>query len=133
MAKILILEDEAVVMEFLKTIMTDMGHEVVGSNNGRDGLQLVRSTKADVIVSDLLMPEEPSGMALIRMVRGLQPQCPIVIVSGYPTSEVLAEAEQLGITDFLTKPFEMPFVRSVISRVLAGKSVAPPRAPKGST
>ena len=127
MAKILILEDEAPVMEFLKSIITGMGHEVVGSNNGRDGLELVRITKADVIVSDLHMPEEPNGMALIRMVRALQPQCPIVIVSGYPTTEVMAEAEQLGITDFLTKPFEIPFVRSVLSRMLANKSAAPSR------
>ena len=111
-------------MKYLTNIIIGMGHEVVGFNNGRDGLEQVRITKADVIVSDLHMPEEPCGMSLIRQVRALQPTCPIVIVSGYPTTEVMAEAKQLGITDFLTKPFEMSFVRSVISSILSSNPTA---------
>ena len=69
-----------------------------------DGLDLVRTTPADMIISALHMPGEPSGLALIRQVRALQSQCPVVIVSGYPSAEILAESEQLGITDILTNP-----------------------------
>ena len=122
MAKILIIEDEPVVISLLKRIIGAMGHEVVLAADGQQGLDLARRENIGIIVSDLQMPGDPSGMDLIRKLRSTKPQCPIVIVSGYPSPEAMGECEKLGITDFLTKPFEMTFVRSVIEGILRGKS-----------
>jgi CheY-like chemotaxis protein len=121
-AKLLLIEDEVGVQEYFKAVVSRMGHELLTANDGPSGVALVESEPADVIMSDLNMPGEPSGMALIRRIRELRPNTPVIVVSGYPTKERLDECKALGIEDFLTKPFEMTFFSSVITRLLEEKS-----------
>ena len=121
MTKILIIEDEPVVWALLKRIIQEMGHDVDVACDGQKGLDMARQGSYTVIVSDLQMPGAVSGLDLIRCLRAVQPQTPIVVVSGYPSPEALGECEKLGITDFLTKPFEMTFVRASIEKILKTK------------
>ena len=130
MAKILIIEDEPVVVSLLKRIITGMGHDVVVAEDGVQGLALAGSENIAIIVSDLHMPGEISGMDLIRRLRSAKPQCAIVVVSGYPSPDVMGECEQMGITDFLTKPFEMTFVQAVIEGILRSRGTAAPTQQK---
>ena len=122
MAKLLLIEDEVGVQEYFKAVVSRMGHELLTANDGPSGVALVENEPADVIMSDLNMPGEPSGMALIRRIRELRPNTPVIVVSRYPTKERLDECKALGIEDFLTKPFEMTFFSSVITRLLEEKS-----------
>jgi DNA-binding NtrC family response regulator len=131
MSNILVIEDEAVVWSLLRRIITGMGHQVDLASDGSKGLELAGQGQYAVIVSDLHMPGEFSGMDLIRRLRAVKPQCPIVVVSGYPSAETLEECEKLGITDFLTKPFEMTFVQASIEKILKAKADAAPAPAKG--
>ena len=124
MTKILIIEDEPVVWALLKRIVQEMGHEVDVASDGPKGLEMALQKNYAVIVSDLQMPGATSGLDLIRRLRDAQPTTPILVVSGYPSPEALGECEKLGITDFLTKPFEMTFVRASIDKILKAKSIA---------
>ncbi|MBI2438492.1 MAG: response regulator, partial [Lentisphaerae bacterium] len=54
---------------------------------------------------------------LIRQLRALRPECPIVVITGYPSETSIKECQQLGVHDFLTKPFEMPFISSILNRL----------------
>ena len=126
MAKILIIEDEPVVVSLLKRLITDMGHDVVVAEDGVRGLALARSENIAIIVSDLHMPGEISGMDMLRQLRSAKPQCAIVVVSGYPSPDVMGACERMGITDFLTKPFEMTFVQAVIEGILRSRGAAAP-------
>ncbi len=121
MAKLLLIEDEVGVQEYFKAVVSRMGHELLTAPDGPSGVALVESEPADVIMTDLNMPGEPSGMALVRKIRELCPDTPVIVVSGYPTKERLDECKELGIDDFLTKPFEMTFFSSVITRLLEEK------------
>ena len=121
MAKLLLIEDEVGVQEYFKAVVSRMGHELLTANDGPSGVALVESEPADIIMSDLNMPGEPSGMALIRKIRELRPDTPVIVVSGYPTKERIDECKALAIEDFLTKPFEMTFFSSVITRLLEEK------------
>jgi CheY-like chemotaxis protein len=120
-AKLLLIEDEVGVQEYFKAVVSRMGHELLTAPDGPSGVALVESEPADVIMTDLNMPGEPSGMALVRKIRELCPDTPVIVVSGYPTKERLDECKELGIDDFLTKPFEMTFFSSVITRLLEEK------------
>ena len=131
MANILIIDDEAVVWSLLQRIIREMGHHVDVASDGSKGLELARQGQYAVIVSDLQMPGAISGMELIRQLRAAKPQCPIVVVSGYPSVEVLGECEKLGIKDFLTKPFEMTFVQKSIEKILNSKACTTPAEAKG--
>jgi len=121
MAKLLLIEDDPGVQDYFKAVVSRMGHEMVTANDGPSGVALVERETVDVIMTDLNMPGEPNGMALVRRIRELRPETPVIVVSGYPTKERLDECTALGIDDFLTKPFEMTFFSSVITRLLEGK------------
>ena len=124
MAKILIIEDEPGIVYLLKQIIMGMGHEVRTAMDGTNGYSTATRESLDLILSDLYMPGSPSGMELIRKLRKANPQCPIIVVSGHPSRECVSECEALGVTDFLTKPFEMAFVRSVIDNIFKRKTGA---------
>jgi len=119
MIKLILIEDDGGVRDYFKSVVSRMGYELLTAENGADGLALVEKEAVDVIMSDLNMPGEPNGMALIRRIREVRPDTPLIVVSGYPTRERLDECKALGIDDFLTKPFEMTFFSSVIARLLA--------------
>lgn len=119
MIRLILIEDDGGVRDYFKSVVSRMGYELLTAGNGADGLALVEKEAVDVIMSDLNMPGEPNGMALIRRIREVRPDTPLIVVSGYPTRERLDECKALGIDDFLTKPFEMTFFSSVIARLLA--------------
>ncbi len=119
MVKLILIEDDPGVRDYFKSVVKRMGHELLTAEDGPGGMKLVSEQPADVIMSDLNMPGEPSGMGLIRKIRELRPNTPLIVVSGYPTRDRLDECKALGIEDFLTKPFEMTFFSSVITRLLA--------------
>lgn len=125
MIKLILIEDDAGVRDYFKSVVSRMGHELVTAEDGPAGLKLLESLPVDVIMTDLNMPGEPNGMALVRRIRELHPKIPVIVISGYPTRERLDECKALGIDDFLTKPFEMTFFSSVITRLLADRETQP--------
>ena len=118
MATILIIDDLPELQDFLSRILSTMGHDVLVASDGKQGCELAKSREVAAILTDLSMPGELSELELVRQLRELRPDCPIIVCSGYPSEDRIEECEQLGITDFLTKPFELPYVQSVINRVL---------------
>lgn len=121
MAGFLIIEDEQPIQQLLKRLIGNMGHDIVVAGDGETGYKLSQDNEFDVILTDLRLPGELSGMELIRKIRAAQPDCALVVVSGHPTDEILEECKTLGITDFLSKPFEISFVRSVVDKILKRK------------
>lgn len=101
------------------------GHECVTAEEGGKGYELAADESFELILTDLSMPGDPNEMELVRKLRERRPQVPIVVCSGYPTQDRIEECEQLGITDFLTKPFEVSFIRSVLDRLLQSSSDDP--------
>ncbi len=122
MVKLILIEDDAGVREYFQSMGNRMGYDMHVAKNGPEGLKLIESVKADVIMTDLSMPGEPNGMALVRKIREMRPDTPVIVVSGFPTKERLEECKVLGIDDFLTKPFEMTFFNSVVERLLAANA-----------
>jgi len=122
MADILIIEDEAPIQQLLKRMIGNMGHNIMFASDGAAGYKLVQENHFDIILSDLLMPGKPTGMDLVRMIKTTKPEVAVIIVSGHPSNEALNECRKLGITDFLSKPFEMSFVRTVVQNILQRKT-----------
>lgn len=125
MAKVLVLDDDPGVMSYLKRVLATLGHEFVGATNGSEGITKAADPAINLIVSDLNMPGEPNRIELIRQLRQLRPDCPLVIVSGYASQQSLVdECRALGITEFLTKPFEIGFIKDILNKTL-GPGKAP--------
>ena len=117
MPTILAIDDELAILKYLKMILAELGYEARTAGNGPDGCNEAKNQDVKLIISDLNMAGEISGMNLVKKLRALRPDCPIIILTGYPTGDRLKEAEELNV-EFLTKPFEIPFLATLLKRLL---------------
>lgn len=131
MPTILIIDDEPAVLIYLKNILTGFGYDVRTASDSQSGCDEAKNHDIKLIISDLVMPGKISDMDLIRKLRALRPDCPVIVLSGYPTTDRLKETCDIGV-EFLTKPFEIPFLAAVVKRLLQPDSEAGsmPAAPK---
>ena len=93
MARVLIIEDEEGIQTLLKRIVTMLGHEVELAGDGATGSRLASEKSYDLVISDLSLPGTPTGIDLIRTLRATKPDCPLVVSTGYTTTDNLARIE----------------------------------------
>lgn len=118
MAKLLLIEDDPQVQSYLRRVLTKSQHEVCVASDGAEGTELAKDPGIELMLVDLQLPGDLTGLDLVRSLRQQRPDCPVIVVSGFPTRERLEELQRMGVSDFLTKPFEMGFVTETISRLL---------------
>lgn len=118
MAKLLLIDDDGSIRDYFCALARHMGHELVTAADGCEGMSCVCDESVTLILTDLNMPGEPSGMDLVRAIRERRPDCPVVVVSGHPSEERLERCRELGIDEFLAKPFELAQIRAMLARLL---------------
>jgi len=116
--KILVAEDEPLMLMAIETKLTTEGFEVVGTPDGREALKSLETFDADLIITDILMPYT-SGLELIGIVRSNSTRkIPILVLSGFGQEATVMEAFQLGADDFITKPFNPTELAVRVKRLL---------------
>ena len=104
--KILICEDEEIMLTALEFRLQRQGFEVVLAENGKQALEKVKTEAPDLVVADIMMPHV-SGLELIDYIRkDLGSPLPIIVISALEHDETVLEAFRLGASDFITKPFK---------------------------
>lgn len=104
-ATLLIIDDDEVVRASLAAYLEDSGFSVLQASNGQQGLQVFEQEKPDLVICDLRMPQM-GGLELIRQVTDIEPQTPVIVVSGAGVMNDAVEALRLGAADYLIKPLE---------------------------
>jgi signal transduction histidine kinase len=105
MSRLLIVDDEPMVLEVLRRLLEEPGRDVATATGPEDALAVVRCTEIDVALIDKNL-EGASGLTLARQVKGLQPEAEIILITGYASLETAVEAVQIGAFDYLTKPID---------------------------
>ena len=118
MRKILVIDDDEIVRRYFNCLLARLGYDVDLASDGKEGLEKAGRPDIDLVISDLFMPGALFGIELIRQIRQKRPDCPIVVISGEGDAKIIAECATLGVTEFLTKPFEMGFIRTVLERLV---------------
>jgi len=103
--KILVAEDEPLMLMAIEAKLKNEGYEVVGVSDGREALKAVELSQPDLIITDILMPYT-SGLELISIVKSSGKNVPIIVLSGLGEEDTVMEAFKLGADDFLTRPFK---------------------------
>lgn len=120
MAKVLVIEDNQQVLYSYKRMLELAGHQVVGAVNGNEGTRLYREDPADVVITDMVMPEK-DGMETIMELRKDYPGVKIIAVSGGGAIGpycYLMTAQRLGANRILTKPIDKSeLVKAVVDVV----------------
>lgn len=102
--KILIAEDDELMLRILEMRLKKDGHEIVIARDGRDALLRIEDSNPDLVISDIMMPYS-SGLEIIGALRERENYIPVIILSAMGQEDVVLEAFQLGADDFITKPF----------------------------
>src|SRR5512139_3462868 len=103
-AKILVVDDEQGLLKVLQEVIETAGHEVITVTNEIDALQAARDEVFDLAIIDLYL-ENSSGITLMGELLLLQPDTPVIILTGYGTIETAVESMKQGAYSYLTKPF----------------------------
>ena len=109
MAHILIIDDDAPTRQFLRDLLEGEGHQISEAENGKVGIDTHRSDPADVVITDIFMPEK-NGLRTIRELQRDFPTVKIIAISGggdLGNLNPLILAEEIGIDHTLSKPFHM--------------------------
>src|SRR5438874_10074727 len=117
MAKLLIVDDELSMRQFLTHLFQRDGHSIRVAENGRKAMAILREQPADVIISDVKMPDM-GGIDLLRAARDLQPDVEVIMMTAFANEQTAHEAFLLGAFDFVTKPFDNDLLKEKVARAL---------------
>jgi two-component system response regulator PilR (NtrC family) len=117
MANLLVVDDEQGMRQLLSLVFGRAGHKVRAAENGRRALALLREQSADLIVSDVRMPDM-GGIELLREARELLPDVAVVMMTAFATVETAREAFKLGADDFIQKPFDVDELKLIVEKAL---------------
>jgi len=118
--KILIAEDEQMMLALLQKNLQDDGYEVITAKDGREAMDKLQHEQPDLIITDILMPYS-SGLEIIAYVRSFPKQIPIIVLSGLGHEATVLEAFNTGANDFITKPFNPTELSLRVRRLLKQK------------
>jgi len=103
--KILIAEDDQLMIKMLEFRLKKDGHEVIITHDGREAVKKLDDFQPDLVITDIMMPYL-SGLEVVSAVKKRYPTgTPVIILSGMGQENVVLEAFQLGADDYMTKPF----------------------------
>jgi DNA-binding NtrC family response regulator len=118
MKKILVVDDDRVVLSSCRRILDAEGYETILTSSVKEALQILEEKNFDLLLVDVIMPEY-DGMYLIGSVRDKLPRLPILVMSGYPTPETISSGLQMGATRFIAKPFTPDELIKAVEKALA--------------
>ena len=121
MARIIVIDDDPALLQVLTRALSAAGHSVLGCENGRKAVDYLAREHADLLVTDILMPEM-DGLETVRAVKQLQPQLPILAISGggsFGPTDYLGIASAFGTSAVLAKPFLPMELVDAVERLLA--------------
>jgi two-component system sensor histidine kinase/response regulator len=125
--RILLIDDEAIVLDSCLAILEGSGHDVSFASSGAQGLDIARVRRPDLVFVDLKMPGM-SGMEVLEALRSLDPTIVCIVFTGFATIAAAVEAMQHGAYDFLAKPFTPDEFRSMVRRGLTQRDLLVERA-----
>jgi DNA-binding NtrC family response regulator len=117
MARLLVVEDEAVLAKNIQRSLEKVGHTVTLAGTGADGERLFAEVHPDVTLLDLRLPDA-SGLDILRRLMAEDPVARIILMTAYATVEDAVRAIKLGARDYIEKPLNLEDLRHAITRVL---------------
>src|SRR5512136_120572 len=112
---IFVIDDDEIIRLSCKQILQKSGYTVETFGNGYEGIERLKEVRPPLLVVDIKMPEL-DGFEVIKIVRKLDPDVVIVVITGYATIETAVDAMKMGAYDFLPKPFTPSELRLIIDR-----------------
>ena len=116
-ARVLVVDDEASIRDLLSKTLALAEYDVDTAADASTALGRVRASEYDLLIADLRMPGM-DGLTLIRQVKRIRAELPVIIITGFSTESSAIEAVNLGVAGYLRKPFRVPEVLAAAAKAL---------------
>ena len=117
LARILVVDDEELIRDLLKMVLMDEGYTVVTAADGEEAIGRLEASPFDLVITDLVMPRV-NGVEVLRAAKRIDPNYPVMVITGYPSVETVTKLVRLGAGDYLTKPFNLDVVKVTVAKLL---------------
>ncbi|PYS90583.1 MAG: Fis family transcriptional regulator [Acidobacteria bacterium] len=117
MSNILIVDDEQSYRQLLNLVFEGDGHTIRTAMNGREALEILQAEPADVVISDVKMPDM-DGIEMLQALRETQPELGVILMTAFASVETAREAFKLGADDFIQKPFDVEELKLIVKKTL---------------
>ncbi len=120
--KILIVDDDRDICEYMTTMLETTGYEVSTLSDPTKAVDAIRNDEFHLLIVDLMMPRM-DGIELIQHIRKVDSDVAIVVFTGYPSVETAVDALKLNVSDYVKKPFDINEFREKIALILKKKGL----------
>ncbi len=117
MKRVLVVDDDRGGRRVLQIMLEQLGLTTVAAENGRAGLEAFQASSFDLVLTDMRMPEL-DGIGLLREIRRLDPEVPVILLTAYGSVESAVEAMKLGAFDYILRPLDVASVEAAVRRAL---------------
>jgi len=111
--KVLILDDEPIVLKRLKPALEKSGYDVEAFSRSLEASNRIMEKEFDIVITDLKM-EGIDGMEFLTRVKDRSPLTEVIVITGFATMETAKESFKKGVFDFLAKPFKLGEIKEVV-------------------
>lgn len=120
--KLIIVDDEAVIREGIRRILSAEGYHVETSASGRTAIEKIQEQDFDVVITDLKMPGM-DGIEVLKTIKILQPEVPVIMITAYSTVSSAVEAMKNGAFDYIAKPFSPDLIIDKVKKAIDYKTL----------
>jgi DNA-binding response OmpR family regulator len=121
--KILIAEDDSLVLKTMELLLKKEGYEIISCLDGLEAMEKIQTQQPDLIILDIMLPYI-SGLEIVGTVKQNISSAPIIVISAMGQQAVVDEAMKLGADDYISKPFNIKILNSMIRRLSATSATA---------
>jgi len=116
---LLLVDDEPLVLHANKEVLEELGYNIIGARNGRQGLEQFKKHQheIDAVITDIVMPEM-SGLEMLRKIRALRSDIPAILITGYDQKQIGLDSDEQRISVVLVKPVQIPTLSQHIRKLL---------------
>ncbi len=118
--KILVVDDEKSMREFLEIMLQKDGYQVICAEGGEEALAAIRREKFELLITDIRM-KPIDGLEVLRQCKAISPSTAVIIISAYASAETAVVAMKEGAYDYLPKPFKIDEMRTAITNALLSR------------
>ena len=109
-ARILVIDDEDSMCNFLEIMLAKEGYQVDAANSGQEGISLLKENNYDLVLADLNMPEM-SGIDVLRELKTFKHEQDLIVMTAYASVDSAIEAMKQGAVDYITKQFKVDEIK----------------------
>ncbi|RLS83667.1 MAG: response regulator [Planctomycetota bacterium] len=116
--RVLLVDDDAEIVESMRTVLESKGYEILVARDGNQGLLMAERENPDLVVLDMMMPKRSGFLVLERLRRSHPVPMRVIMITANEGSRHRAYAEMLGVDDYIRKPFAMDRLLGSVQRLL---------------